>query len=119
MSKRVYLSKTHDLTTRLENPPVRIRIQRSHATVKALHSRLQQAYRRDDVRLVRRTTLLIDLLVHHVPVAVLSNVGASAPLASIGGAKTASCTGSTAWSTAMAAVASRSAPPDSRNAWWS
>jgi transposase len=48
-----------------------IRIQLSHATVKALHSRLQHAYRQDDVRLVRRTTVLIDLLVHHVPVAVL------------------------------------------------
>jgi transposase len=32
---------------------------------------LQQAYRKDDVRLVRRTTVLLDLLVHHVPVAVL------------------------------------------------
>jgi transposase len=48
-----------------------IRIQLSHATVKALHSRLQAAYRKDDVRLVRRTTVLIDLLVHHVPMAVL------------------------------------------------
>jgi transposase len=48
-----------------------IRIQRSRATVKDLHSRLQDAYRRDDMRLVRRTTVLIDLLVHHVPVAVL------------------------------------------------
>ncbi len=48
-----------------------IRIQRSPATVKALHSCLQHAYQRDDVRLVRRTTVLIDLLVHHVPVSVL------------------------------------------------
>ena len=48
-----------------------IRIQLSHATVKALHSGLQHAYRKDDVRLVRRTTVLIDLLVHQVPVAVL------------------------------------------------
>jgi transposase len=48
-----------------------IRIQLSSATVKALQSHLQQAYRKDDVRLVRRTTVLIDLLVHHVPVAVL------------------------------------------------
>ena len=50
---------------------MRIRIQLSRATVKDLHSRLQQAYQKDDVRLVRRTTVLIDLLVHHVPVAVL------------------------------------------------
>jgi len=48
-----------------------IRIQLSRATVKDLHSRLQHAYRRDEVRLVRRTTVLIDLLVHQVPVAVL------------------------------------------------
>ena len=48
-----------------------IRIQLSRATVKDLHSRLQHAYQRDDVRLVRRTTVLIDLLVYQVPVAVL------------------------------------------------
>src|SRR5215468_3939674 len=50
---------------------MRIRIQLSHATVKALHSGLQHAYHKDDVRLVRRTTVLIDLLVHQVSVAVL------------------------------------------------
>jgi hypothetical protein len=33
---------------------VSIRIQASNATVKALQTRLQDAYRRDDVRLVRR-----------------------------------------------------------------
>jgi transposase len=47
-----------------------IRIQRSRATVKDLHGRLQHAYQCDDVRLVRRTTVFIDLLVHQVPVAV-------------------------------------------------
>ena len=47
------------------------RIQLSRATVKDLHNRRQHAYWRDDVRLVRRTTVLIDLLVHHVPGAVL------------------------------------------------
>jgi transposase len=46
---------------------VGIRIQLSRATIKDLHSSLQHAYRRKDVRLVRRTTVLIDLLVHHVP----------------------------------------------------
>jgi len=50
---------------------VSIRIQLSRATVKDLYSRLRYAYQRDDVRLVRRTTVLIDLLVHRVPVAVL------------------------------------------------
>ena len=48
-----------------------IRIQRSRATVKDLHSRLQQAYQKDDVRLVRRTTVLLALLVHPTPVAVI------------------------------------------------
>jgi transposase len=67
----VYLSKNTCHTTHEEKTPVCIRIQLSRATVKDLHSRLQHAYRRDDVRLVRRTTVLIDLLVHHVPVAVL------------------------------------------------
>src|SRR5260370_34535837 len=48
-----------------------MRIQLSRATVKDLHSGLQHAYRRDDVRLVRRITVLIDLLGHQVPVAVV------------------------------------------------
>src|SRR6266403_553627 len=72
MSKRVYPRKNDTRTTRLEDTPVSIRIQLSHATVKDLHSRLQHAYQRDDVRLVRRTTVFIDLLVHHVAVEVLS-----------------------------------------------
>ena len=33
---------------------------------------LQYAYQRDDVRLVRRTTVLLTLLVEHVPVEILS-----------------------------------------------
>jgi transposase len=48
-----------------------MRIQLSRVTVKDLHSRLQYAYQHDDVRLVRRTTVLIDLLVYQMPVAVL------------------------------------------------
>jgi transposase len=48
-----------------------IRIQLCRATVKDLHSRLQYAYQRDEVRLVRRITVLIDLLVHHLSVAVV------------------------------------------------
>jgi transposase len=50
---------------------VRLRIQVSSATVKALHTKLQQAYLKDDMRLVRRTTVVIDLLVHQVPIPVL------------------------------------------------
>jgi transposase len=50
---------------------MRIRIQLSQATVKTLHIGLQQAYRKDDVRMVRRMHVLLDLLVHHVPVEVL------------------------------------------------
>jgi len=71
MSTRVYLSEHTCETTHEEDTPVCIRIQLSHATVKDLSSRLQHAYRCDDVRLVRRTTVLIALLVHHVPMAVL------------------------------------------------
>ena len=71
MSKRVYVSRDISVTTAQEDTPVSLRIQVSAATVKALHTRLQQAYLKDDVRLVRRTTVVIDLLVHHVPMAVL------------------------------------------------
>jgi transposase len=71
MSKRVYVSIDISVPTEQEDTPVSLRIQVSAATVKALHARLQQAYLKDDVRLVRRTTVLIDLLVHHVPMAVL------------------------------------------------
>jgi transposase len=71
MSKRVYVSRDILVPTAQEDTPVSLRIQVSAVTVKALHARLQQAYRKDDVRLVRRTTVVIDLLVHHVPMAVL------------------------------------------------
>src|SRR5919197_4628071 len=71
MSTRVYHSKHTDQTTHEEETLVCLRIQLSRATVKELHSRLQHAYQRDDVRLVRRITVLIDLLVHQVPVEVL------------------------------------------------
>jgi hypothetical protein len=37
--------------------PVSIRIQLIQATVKALHSHVQHAYRKDDVRLMRRITV--------------------------------------------------------------
>src|SRR2546425_9300985 len=71
MSKRGYVSRDIAITTAQEDTPVSLRIQVSAATVKALHAKLQQAYLKDDVRLVRRTTVLIDLLVHHLPMAVL------------------------------------------------
>jgi hypothetical protein len=57
MSKRVYVSIDISVTTEQEDTPVSLRIQVSAATVKALHARLHQAYRKDDVRLVRRTTV--------------------------------------------------------------
>jgi transposase len=71
MSTRVYLSTYPCPTTQEEDTPVCIRIQLCRATVKDLHSRLQYAYQRDEVRLVRRITVLIDLLVHHLSVAVV------------------------------------------------
>src|SRR5215468_10383838 len=72
MSTRVYFSKHTCQTTHEEETPVCLRIQLSRATVKELHRRLQHAYQRDAVRLVRRITVLLDLLVHHGPVEVLS-----------------------------------------------
>src|SRR5262245_25760779 len=71
MSTRVYLSKYTDQSTQQEDTPVCLRIQRSRAAVRDLHSHLQYAYQPDDVRLVRRVTVLLDLLGHQVPMAVL------------------------------------------------
>jgi transposase len=50
---------------------VSIRIQASNPTVKALPTRLQDAYRRDDVRLVRCLSVLLDLLTQTASVTVL------------------------------------------------
>jgi transposase len=71
MSTRVYLSRDIAVIPEQEDTPVSLRIQVSSATVKALHTKLQQAYLKDDMRLVRRTTVLIDMLVHQVPIPVL------------------------------------------------
>src|SRR5437870_12398845 len=71
MSKRVYLSKNPYQTIQEENTPVSLRIQASNATVKALQTRLQDAYRRDDVRLVRRLSVLRDLLTQTASVPML------------------------------------------------
>jgi transposase len=49
-----------------------IRIQVSRPTVKAMQRRLQEAYRHDDVRLVRRIKGLLEHLVNQVPVRMLS-----------------------------------------------
>src|SRR5499427_3725191 len=72
MSTSVSLQAPFYQTTHEEETPVCLRIQLSRTTVKELHRRLQHAYQRDDVRLVRRITVLLDLLVHQVPVEVLS-----------------------------------------------
>ena len=69
MSKRVYPSKTDCRITQEQDTPVSIRRQRRRATVKDLPHRLPQAYRRDEARLVRRITVVLALLVPHVPVA--------------------------------------------------
>jgi len=50
---------------------VSMRIQLSNATAKALQTHLQDAYHKDEVRLVRRITVLLALLVHHVLVSVV------------------------------------------------
>ena len=71
MSKRVYLSRDISVIPEQEDTPVSLSIQGSSATVKALHTKVHQAYRKDDRRLVRRTTVLIDMLVHQGPIPVL------------------------------------------------
>jgi transposase len=71
MSKRVYLSKNDFAITQHEDTPVSMRIQASNATIKALQTRLQDAYRKDDVRLVRRISVLLELLTHQASVPVL------------------------------------------------
>jgi hypothetical protein len=71
MSKRVYLPKNPCQITQEANTPVSIRIQASNATVKAWQTRLQDAYRRDEVRLVRRLSVLLDLLTQTAAVPVL------------------------------------------------
>src|SRR6266566_4615383 len=70
MSKRVYLSRDIAVLPEQEDTPVSLRIQVSSATVKGLHTKLHQAYLKDDMRLVRRTTVLIDMLVHQGPIPV-------------------------------------------------
>jgi transposase len=67
----VYFSQNEFTITQQENTPVSIRIQGSHTTVKALQTRLQDAYRKDDVRLIRRISVLLDLLRHQGTVQVL------------------------------------------------
>jgi len=71
----VYLSRDISVLPEQEDTPVSIRLQVSSATVKALHTKLQQAYLKDDMRLMRRTTVLIDMLVHQGPLPVLCERG--------------------------------------------
>ena len=49
-----------------------LRIQLSPLTVKVLQQRLQQAYHTGDVRLVRRISVLLEVLQHRQPVADLA-----------------------------------------------
>jgi len=49
-----------------------VRIQFSRQTVKGLQSRLCQAYQQGHVSPVRRISVLLQLVAHHTPVAVLS-----------------------------------------------
>lgn len=49
-----------------------IRIEFSRQMVKELETRLQQAYKKDDVRLVRRISVLLEYIGYKTPVAVLS-----------------------------------------------
>ena len=60
-----------------------IRIHVSNATATALHTCLQDAYRRDDVRLVRRLSVLIDLLIHKTSVSVICERWGLQPVVSL------------------------------------
>ena len=50
-----------------------VRIQFSRPTVKSLQARLCQAYQQGHVSRVRRISVLLELVVHHTPVAVVSD----------------------------------------------
>ena len=67
----MYLSQGSLPTTLREDTSVDLRITLSRRTVKAMQARLQQAYLRGDVRLVRRISVLLAYLHEHVSVAVL------------------------------------------------
>ena len=107
MSTRVYLSKHICQTPYEEETPVCLRIQCSRATVKELHNPLQQAYQRDDVRLVRRITVLLDLLVHQVPIEVLSERWSLSISCLSSGVRPFCCEAWTAWSLTTAVGADR------------
>jgi hypothetical protein len=79
MSTRVYLSTYPSPPTPEEDTPVWMRRPRSRATVTDLYRRLQPASQCDDVRLVRRPTVWIALLVQPGPVAVLRARGGLSP----------------------------------------
>src|SRR4029453_3251118 len=117
MSKGVYLSKNACATTPQEDTPVSMRIQASHTTVKALQCRLQDAYRRDDVRLVRRISVLRDLLTQQATVPVLCERWGSARPGSMPGRRPSYCAAWIAWATAMVEGAPRSCLPNRSNAW--
>lgn len=62
------LSKNDSRTTQEEDTPVSMRIQLRNATVKALHTRRHPAYQQDDIRLVRRSSVLLDLMIRKATV---------------------------------------------------
>ena len=55
-----------------EDTPMTMRIHLTRPTVKAMQERLQQAYDRADVRLVRRISALVEHLAQHTPISLLS-----------------------------------------------
>jgi transposase len=67
----MYLQRGSLATTLEEDTSVDIRITLSRPTAKAMHGRLQQAYARGDVRLLRRISVLLEYLQGHVPLQTL------------------------------------------------
>ncbi len=62
----MYLSQGSLPTALREDTSVDLRITLSRRTVKAMQLRLQQAYARGDVRLVRRISVLLEYLHGHL-----------------------------------------------------
>ena len=100
MSTRVYLTKNMH-NPQGEDPRVHEETAQSCDCHRAT-LRSAACLSHDDVRLVRRITVLLDLLGHQVPVEVVCDDGVSAPPVSTTGIRRFCCGAWIAWSIGMA-----------------
>ena len=119
MSQRVYLTKNDAESHKQEDTPVSMRIQLSNTTAKALQTHLQDAYHKDEVRLVWRITVLLDLLVHHVPVSVVCERWRLSPSCLYAWQKAFLVRGMDSLRYRHSGGRPESRPPARKNAWWS